>query len=139
MSEYEKFLNENMNVPADQDKNPMYYVFTAARLGGKKKIEELGDDYALKEIVDRVEQLCKELGSKAVNGIIADFKPISIMVELSDCEGPKKMKAGIERIFELFRQHCTADVDKFSTYYKIDTAFNDFLKSQEYKDFLESL
>lgn len=138
-TDYKKFLKENMNIPTTQDKNPMYYVFTAARLGGKKQPEELGDDWALKEIIGRVEKLCGEIGSKAVNGIVADFKPISIMVELGDCKSSSSVKSSIERIFGLFKQHSTAELEKFSDYFKIDKAFDDFLKSDEYKDFIKSL
>lgn len=138
-TDYRKFLKENMNIPTTQDKNPMFYVFTAARLGGKKQPEELGDDWALKEVIGRVEKLCSEIGSKAVNGIVADFKPISIMVELGDCKNSKSIKTSIEHIFDLFKQNCTAELDKFSDFYKIDKAFDDFLKSDEYKDFLKSL
>lgn len=138
-TDYRKFLKENMNIPTTQDKNPMFYIFTAARLGGKKQPEELGDDWALKSIIERVEKLCSEIGSKAVNGIVADFKPISIMVEFGDCKNTNSIKSSIERIFGLFKQRCTAELDKFSDYYKIDKAFDDFLKSDEYKDFLKSL
>lgn len=139
MTEYRKFLDEHMTIPATQDKNPMFYVFTAARLGGKKLPEELGDDWALNTIIARVEQLCKEIGSKAVNEICASFKPITVMLEISDKKSSKEIKKSIETIFGWFKQDTTANLTKFSEWYKIDTAFNNFLKSDELKEFLDTL
>lgn len=140
MTEYQKFLNENMKIPAAQDKNPMFYVFTAARLNGKKLPEEIGDDWALKAVIERVEKLCREIGNDAVSAIIKDFKPISIMIELGDCgKNTKKLKASIQKIYGWFKQRSTAELAKFSDYYRIDKAFNDFMVSEELRDFLGTL
>lgn len=138
-SDYQKFLKENMTIPMSQDKNPMFYVFTAARLNGKKQDEELGEDEILENVIDRVEILCKELGTDIVNSIINDYKPVSVMVELSDCSGKKQIKEAIERIFGWFRQRAITDTKKFSDYYRIDNAFKTFLESEEAKKFFGSL
>lgn len=124
-----------MNIPATQDKNPMFYVFTAARLNGKKQPEELGDDWALKGVISRVEKLCKEIGTTAVNDIVNDYKPISVMIEINDCKNGKELKSTIEKIYGWFKQRSTAELKKFSEYFKIDKAFNDFMVSEELRDF----
>lgn len=138
-ADYQKFLKENMKIPVTQDKNPMFYVFTAARLGGKKVPEEIGDDWALKAVLDRVDKLCKEIGSNIVSTIVNEYKPISIMVELGDLKTAQQIKKSIENIFSMFKQTSTCDLKKFSDYYKVDTAFKDFMKSDELKDFFKSL
>lgn len=139
LSDYENFLNENMNIPAEQDKNPMFYVFTAARLYGKKKDEELGNDDVLRNALKCVEKLCTEIGTTAVNGIVKDYKPVSILMELSGCSTKKQTIDTIGRIYDWFKQRAVTGQEKFSEYYRIETAFSNFLESEEVKDFFGSL
>lgn len=139
LSEYQKFLNENMSIPAAQDKNPMFYVFTAARLNGKKQDEDIDKDDILKNVMKRVEDLCKELGADTVNRISDTYKPVSIMVELNDCSGKKQIKSAIERIFSWFKQYATSELKKFSDYYRIESAFKTFMDSEELEKFFGSI
>lgn len=139
-TEYQKFVNENIILASAKDKNSIYYVFTAAKLKSGKTPSSLKEDIELKNILEKTEQFCYDIGVESVYRLTEVYKPIQIMLEFDNTEKRKDVLVNkIKDILQLFRNVVLEKQENFSSFYKLERIFDEFEESKEMRCFLESL
>lgn len=140
---FTQFVNESnkCGMTAAQDKNPMFYILSGAKLRAGAT-DELRSDEKLKAAFKAVEKLNKGLGDKVVNEIAACLKPINVLMDYStdsNIKNKETLKAKAISMYEMCKQTALNNVESFSDAYDREKLFKNLYEDEAFKDFFESI
>lgn len=141
---FTQFVNESnkCGMTAAQDKNPMFYILSGAKLRAGASDEDLRSDEKLKAAFKAVEKLNNSLGSKVVAEISACLKPISVLMDYStdlSIKNKETLKMKAISMYEICKQTALNSVESFSEAYDREKMFKNLYENEAFKDFFESI
>jgi len=132
-----KFIEKNSDIlTSTQDKNPMFYIFIAAKLRASNKCQNLDKNIEIKHLFDKIEKICDELGPTNIKILTNHFKPENIIEIFNRCTN---IEYAIKEILISMKYELAILENTFSEAMKIEYIFKDLLESDEYKKFLGTL
>jgi PHD/YefM family antitoxin component YafN of YafNO toxin-antitoxin module len=139
MDSFTAFINEKSDLLTRmREKNPLFYIFTAGKLKSGSVPETLQNDFTLRAVYQKADELSKKLGRLNVK-ILANNWPAAIVLIRFEEYSKQKPEEVIRRILKEMQHYLYTTSLEFSKAYEIEQNFKEFVNSKEVEDYFVSI
>lgn len=134
-----EFINERSEIlTSTRDRNPLFYLFVAAKLKAGSNTVDLQTDYILKQVFSKAEWLSNKLGKENVKILSNNWPPAIILIKLEEYTN-RKPESVVKKVLQDMQRYLMGLSNEFSKSYEIENNFKEFINSKEVEDYFVSI